>query len=258
VLTDKKSLNIIEFCTKEKMPIFIGCPRGGNAKDFISDFQIDVLLSINYLFLIEADIYNYPKQYAINFHGSLLPKYRGRTPHVWAIINGEKQTGITAHIITKGCDAGDIVFQKVIRINENDTGADILTKYEKQYPIIVNKVLENMKNNKLKGMPQDLSKGSFFGKRTPEDGKIDWNWQKERIKNWVRAQAFPYPGAFSLINDKRIIINKIFYSDSYFHSNQKNGEILNVSPLEVKTPNGVVLIEEYVEDIDLAVGDIFE
>src|SRR5690606_38202127 len=114
--------------------LFIGNPRNGRGHAFLKNYSFDVLLSVNYLYLIEEDLIKMPRRFAINLHGSLLPKYRGRTPHVWAIINGEKKTGVTAHLITKGCDEGPIVSQIQIPIEIQDTGNDILNKFKQKYP----------------------------------------------------------------------------------------------------------------------------
>ena len=133
ILTDKKSLDIIQFSKEKNIPLFSGNPRNGMAYEFIKNIKIDVIVSINYLFLIEQDIYNHSNKITFNIHGSLLPKYRGRTPHVWAIINGEKKTGVTAHLIDSGCDTGDVIDQIEISIEENDTGGIILGKYSNEY-----------------------------------------------------------------------------------------------------------------------------
>src|SRR5690606_10371774 len=90
VFTDKASVKIIDYCNTRRLPMFIGNPRGNAGSDFIKSFCIDVLVSVNYLFLIERSVYLHASKLAFNVHGSLLPKYRGRTPHVWAIINNEK------------------------------------------------------------------------------------------------------------------------------------------------------------------------
>ena len=154
--------------------------------------------------------------YAINIHGSLLPKYRGSTPHVWAIINGEKEAGITAHFIDESVDNGDIVHQIKVPIQDDDTGAMILKKYNQQYPLLIKKILIDIKCDSLKVRAQDATKATYFGKRTPEDGHINWNWSKERIRNWIRAQAHPYPGAFFFINNVKVIVNKASFCDLGF------------------------------------------
>ena len=256
VFTDSKSENIIEYCEQNKLRVFVGNPRNGRAKEFITKNECEILISINYLFLIEEDIINLSKGLTFNIHGSLLPKYRGRTPHVWAIINGEEFTGITAHIIDEGCDTGDILEQIKISIEPNDTGDNILTKYESNYLPLIEKVIDSFNQGKLKPKKQDPKKATYYGKRIPDDGLINWNWQKERIYNWIRAQAHPYPGAFTFLHGKKITIDEISYSDDGYEYKQPNGMVLNSHPLIIKTPNGAVEIKSFREKIELTKGQV--
>lgn len=248
VLTDMHSDEIIEYCSKVTLKCFIGNPRDRKAFKWMNIQQVDFdyLLSINYLFILEEDILHRAR-IAINFHGSLLPKYRGRTPHVWAIINGEKECGITAHLMNAKCDDGDIIKQLHVKIDEEDTGAMFLEKYNKIYPNLVDEVVSVMESGKISTTKQDISKATYYGKRTPKDGGINWDWQKERIRNWVRAQAKPYPGAFSHIGNKKITIYKISFSDFGFVDTIPNGSVLTVidrKPI-VKTQNGSIVLEDY-------------
>lgn len=142
VMTDKDSGRIQRLCKNTNIPYFIGNPRNGKCSNFLSDKEIDVLVSVNYLFIIENNLIQLPKKIAFNIHGSILPKYRGRTPHVWAIINGETTCGITAHRIELGCDEGAIVKQKKIAINKADSGGVILEKYSKQYFPLIKAVMD--------------------------------------------------------------------------------------------------------------------
>lgn len=259
VMTDKKSTSIIELAKEKKLPCFVGNPREGRSQDFIKDKQIDVLISVNYLFLIEKDLIRLPEKMAFNIHGSLLPKYRGRTPHVWAIINNEVETGITAHLIDKDCDTGDIIEQIKIPIEKDDTGANILTKYSENYIPLIERVISKIEDGTLSLSPQDNSKATFFGKRTPEDGKINWNWQKERIRNWVRAQTFPYPGAFTFLDGKKIIIDEVVFDETGFEGAMANGLILSTDPFLVKSPNGVIRVNKFREiDFQIKSGKILE
>jgi methionyl-tRNA formyltransferase len=247
VMTDKRSDGIIAFCQEKKIPIFLGNPRNGKAAAFIANKPVDIILSINYIFIVEQDIIRHPAKYAINFHGSLLPLYRGRTPHVWAIINNEKETGITAHLITEGCDEGDILYQEKLPIESDYTGAHILSLFNQRYPHIVQMVMEMIENNNIRLVKQEHEKATWFDKRTPEDGEISWNWQRERIYNWVRAQTKPYPGAFTYRGDDKIIVYKVAFCDYGFHSNMPDGLILNNNPQPiVKTPNGAVVLTDLV------------
>jgi methionyl-tRNA formyltransferase len=259
VMTDKKSILIQDFCKEDRIPIFVGNPRNGKSLDFISSKTAQVLISINYLFIIENNLILFPEKIAINVHGSLLPKYRGRTPHVWAIINNEKYTGITVHKIDQGCDTGDIIEQLKIPIDDEDTGADILKKYCKAYIPIIETALNKINSNQLQLVKQDETVASYFGKRTPDDGLINWNWQKERIKNWVRALAYPYPGAFTILNNNKLIIDKIRFSEYSYKQEMENGLVISTTPLKIKTPNGVIEIVEIRESVEkpsISIGDI--
>lgn len=245
VMTDKGSASIIDFCEANQIPKFAGNPRNGNSDEFLSKMSCDVLVSVNYLFLVDRKIIEMPKILAFNIHGSLLPKYRGRTPHVWAIINNEAITGITAHLIDLGCDTGDIIEQIEIEIGAQDTGDSILKKYEANYFPLVKRVLDKIKAHQLKTFPQNNAIATYFGKRTPNDGLINWSWQRERIYNWVRAQASPYPGAFTFYLNKKITIDWIDFDDYGFDSDIPDGTIITIDPVRVKTQNGVLRIVKF-------------
>lgn len=247
VLTDRKSDGIIAYAEAQGISLFAGNPRNGKAADFIRAHEIEVLVSINYLFLIEEDLISWPSRCAFNLHGSLLPKYRGRTPHVWSIINGEQEAGVTAHLIVPECDAGAVLDQVSIRILPHDTGQDVLKKYEELYPSLIQKVLDDIHTDELNPQEQDETKATYFGKRTPDDGEIIWDWSAERIRNWIRAQAYPYPGAFTWVGDKKLTIDQVDKDDFRFHQDDENGKILSVNPVRVKTPDGVLKLTIYRE-----------
>lgn len=259
VLTDKGSEAIQTYSKEKSFPLFVGNPRKGATASFIADKSIDVLVSVNYLFLIEPDLIEWPNKMAFNIHGSLLPKYRGRTPHVWAIINNEIETGITAHIIDHNCDTGGVLQQVSIAIDPDDTGARVLQKYRDQYSSLIEGVLENIAKGNHEVTVQDETKATYFGKRTPADGEIDWKWQRERIRNWVRAQAHPYPGAFTFLKGEKVIIDQVGIDDWGFSSDTPNGSILTKEPLRVKTPNGALRILKHRNSEELfSVNSIFD
>ncbi len=243
---------IYDFCKKENLPVFVGNPRNEKAVLFVEKYQPDILLSINYLFIIAPALFSLARLYAINFHGSLLPKYRGRTPHVWAIINNEKETGVTAHIISAGCDEGDVILQHKFEITDEMTGSDVLFQFQTIYPKMIEQILFDIENNNVKTYKQDERKATWFGKRTAESGLLNWDWQRERIHNWVRAQARPYPGAFTFYNGVKITINRIAFSDFGFKDEFPNGYILNTNQLPViKTPNGAVKLIDWEADSEI-------
>lgn len=157
------------------------------------------------------------------------------------------------------CDDGDIVSQKVLPISDDETGAQVLERFNALYPSFVFEVIASIENGCIQRKKQDVSKATYFSKRTPEDGLINWEWQKERIKNWVRAQAYPYPGAFTFYCKNKIVINKVSYTDHGFMDTVANGTILSMidgKPV-VKTPNGALLIEDFVPYVLLSTGELF-
>jgi methionyl-tRNA formyltransferase len=243
VLTDKGSESIVKICNANYIPVYAGNPRKSEVYGFLKEKSCDVMISVNYLFIIDEKVIKLAKRLCFNVHGSLLPKYRGRTPHVWAIINNEKVTGITAHVIDEGCDTGDIIKQIKVKIYKEDTGASILEKFKELYIPLVESILFDFIHNSLTFTKQDENRATYFGKRTPEDGRIDWNWSVERIINWVRAQAYPYPGAFTFYKNHKIIIDKVTKSDYGFHYDVENGTIISLNPLIVKCYNSALKLE---------------
>jgi methionyl-tRNA formyltransferase len=246
IATDELSEIVIEEAQKNQIPLFTGNPRNGALVEFIKQYQmeLDLILSINYLFLLDEELLDF-LPISINIHGSMLPKYRGRTPHVWAIINGESQTGVTAHVIDSGCDTGDVVKQQKVLIENYDTGATMLEKYEQIYPNLLLSVIKDMQSGKLQRMKQDDLMATYFGKRTPDDGLINWSWHKERIRNWVRAQAHPYPGAFTMLEGQKVVIDEVTYSELGFSDTIENGTILQCGEIPIiKCPNGAIQLSK--------------
>ncbi|MGK4199263.1 methionyl-tRNA formyltransferase [Fusobacterium sp. HC1336] len=206
--------------------------------------KIDYLISINYRYIIPEDIF-IKVEFPINIHGSLLPKYRGRTPHVWNIINGEKMTGITCHKIEKVVDTGDIIFQEKIKIDSSWTGNDLLEEMQKRYPEILLKSLQNIEKGEDM-IKQDEKKATYYGKRIPEMGYINFNNLYIDIYNFVRAQAYPYPGAYYYLETgKKIIIDKII-QEKKLELETEIGKIVKVdSNYYVKCRDTIVKILEY-------------
>lgn len=143
---------------------------------------------------------------AYNLHGALLPKYRGRASVNWVLVNGESQTGVTLHHMVTRADAGDIVAQRVVNIDDSDTA---LTLYRKLVPLGAELIREYhplIVGGCAPRHPQDLAAGSYFGRRRPEDGRIDWRWPARRIFNLVRAVSHPYPGATCMLGGRKLFI----------------------------------------------------
>ncbi|MEJ2087196.1 MAG: formyltransferase [Gammaproteobacteria bacterium] len=133
---------------------------------------------------------------ALNMHGSLLPRYRGRAPINWAILRGERETGATLHRMTARPDQGDVLEQMSVPILLNDTALDVSRKVGVVAELLMVRFLDKLRHGALEYKPQDDSLATYFGKRTAEDGLIDWRRPALVIHNLVRAVAPPFPGAY--------------------------------------------------------------
>jgi methionyl-tRNA formyltransferase len=140
---------------------------------------------------------------ALNMHGSLLPHYRGRAPVNWAILKGERETGATLHYMVERADAGDIVDQLAVPILEDDDAREVMAKVTVAAEVILARSLPLLLAGQAPRRPQALLPGAYFGRRRPEDGRIDWRSSAAEIHNLVRAVAPPFPGAFTEVNHER-------------------------------------------------------
>jgi len=173
----------------------------------IAAMKPDVIFSFYYRKMIGRKILDLPSVGAFNLHGSYLPHYRGRCPVNWVIINGERQTGVTLHYMIEKPDAGHIVGQKAVKIEISDTAKTLYDKLCATAKELLNEVLPSIKKEQIPRLKQDLSKGSYYGGRRPENGCIDWNKSASEIYNLIRGVTDPYPGAFAFLdNGDKIII----------------------------------------------------
>jgi len=184
-------------------------PEDPNTPDMIERIralQPDFLFSFYYRNMLQPALLDVPTCGALNMHGSLLPKYRGRVPVNWAVINGEAETGATLHYMTAKPDAGDIVAQQAVPILPDDTAADVFEKVTAAAVQVLDRVLPALAAGTAPRMPQNLALGSYFGGRRPADGRIDWRLPAFRVHNLVRGVAPPYPGAFTAIGSRTLRI----------------------------------------------------
>ena len=170
----------------------------------IRALQPDFIFSFYYRHMLDTALLEAARLGAYNVHGSLLPKYRGRVPVNWAVINGERQTGATLHRMVAKPDAGAIVAQQSVPILPNDTAFEVFNKVTVAAEIIVDASLPKLIQGTATHTPIDLAQGSYFGGRKPEDGRIDWSQSADRIHNLIRGVAPPYPGAFASVQGKHV------------------------------------------------------
>lgn len=166
----------------------------------------DYLFSFYYRHMIPSELLACAKIAALNMHGSLLPKYRGRAPVNWAILHGETETGATLHIMEAKPDAGDIVGQSAVSIGPDETATDVFGKVSKAAVEVIHQVLPELIQGQVPKKPNELNQGSYFGGRKPEDGRIHWEQTAKQVHDLVRAVAPPYPGAFTENRGRKMIV----------------------------------------------------
>ena len=199
--------SVADYCRARGIPVF--SPKDVNAApwpDRIREAKPDLLFSFYYRSMLKKEILGIPPLGAMNLHGSLLPKYRGRAPVNWVLVKGETETGVTLHFMTEKPDAGDIVGQAKVPIAFDDTALTLFGKMEGAASSLLADLLPRIANGEIPRRPNDLARGSYFGGRRPEDGRIDWSRPALEIYNLVRAVTRPYPGAFSELEGEKLTV----------------------------------------------------
>ena len=208
----------------------------------IKKYNLDIMLFIGWYYIVPKSLRSLAKYGAWGIHASLLPKYAGGAPLSWAIINGEKKTGVTLFKLESGIDNGDIIEQKSFFINYDDTINDVYKKAEKiSKKMLLNKLKQT---HEIKFTPQKINKIKIYPQRNPDDGQINWNIDAKGVYDFVRAQTIPYPCAFSNIQNHS---KKIKLLECKVHNikdrEAKPGEIISKkNKILVKTKNKFIEI----------------
>jgi methionyl-tRNA formyltransferase len=213
--------------------------------ELIKKISPDLILVMGWSQILKSEILNIPKLGIIGSHPTELPKYRGRAPISWSILKELKKSALTFFWMDDGIDNGDILDQQFFKISINDDASSI---YEKII-LLGQKMLDDnlllIKSGKIKRTKQDSNKFiEYWNKRTPEDGRINWNDNGISIYNLIRASTKPYPGAFTVYKNKKFIFWKAKLLKNMSHS---PGKILDVSKnsFKVGTSDGVILIKKF-------------
>ena len=175
-------------------------PDDPNAPAFLARLRAiapDFIFSFYYRRMLSSAVLATARRGAFNMHGSLLPKYRGRAPVNWAVLRGERETGATLHEMVDKPDAGRIVDQEAVPIGENDKAHAVMSGITHAAQRVLLRSLPRLLDGTAQLARQDLTLGSYFGGRRPEDGRIDWTKPAWEVHNLIRAVAPPYPGAFT-------------------------------------------------------------
>jgi len=172
----------------------------------LKEVEPDLIVANNWRTWLPPEIFDLPPHGTLNVHDSLLPSYAGFSPIIWALINGEKEVGVTAHRMDAELDMGDVLLQRAVSVGPLDTATDLFHRTVDLIGPLVTDSLDLIDSGKAVWTPQDRSKSSFFHKRSPRDSRIDWTWTAEELERFVRAQSDPYPNAFTHHRGERLRI----------------------------------------------------
>ncbi len=191
-------------------------PADPNAPDVVErirELHPDFLFSFYYRRMLAPALLSIPARGALNMHGSLLPKYRGRAPVNWAVLHGERETGATLHYMVEKPDAGDIVAQTAVPILPDETAGQVFAKVTHAAAATLDRALPALIDGNAPRIAQDLARGSYFGGRRPADGRIDWSRTAREIHDLVRAVAPPFPGAFATLAKRELRVLRTRVTD---------------------------------------------
>ena len=175
-------------------------------KKIIEEEKPDLCIVVGWYWIIRKEILSIAPYGFVGMHASILPKYRGFAPLVWALINDELKSGVTLFYLDDGIDTGDIIACEEFSIDSKDTIMTLIEKSEKCCEKLLKNNYQDILNGKSKRIPQNHAEASYCSERKPADGLIDWKASDKKIYNFIRAQSEPYPGAYTYINSKKIYI----------------------------------------------------
>ncbi|MFH2012741.1 MAG: methionyl-tRNA formyltransferase [Pseudomonadota bacterium] len=210
----------------------------------LKELNPDVIVVVAFGQILSKEILKFPQFGCINLHASLLPKYRGAAPINWVIINGEKLTGVTTILMDEGLDTGDILLQKEVEIEEDDTAESLHDKLAKTGANLLLETLDRLIEGNIKPVPQDNSKATIAPMLKKRDGLIDWGKRAKEISNIIRALT-PWPGAFTHLRDKTLkILNGIAIEEDSKENTPGVVTDIDKKWIKVSTGNGALLITE--------------
>jgi methionyl-tRNA formyltransferase len=239
--------SVAERAREAGLPVI--APPSVNAPDVVAEIARiapDFVFSFYFREIIAPAVLSLARRGALNLHGSLLPRYRGRCPVNWVLINGETETGVTLHHMEARPDRGDIVAQRAVAIAEDETALGLNRKLGDAARLLLREVYPRLVAGTAPRRPQDHARATYFGGRRPEDGAIAWEEPARRIDALIRAVTAPYPGAFTSWRGAQLVVWSGRPLVEHRASGASPGEVLEVRPgtgVVVATGAGALVLE---------------
>jgi methionyl-tRNA formyltransferase len=211
--------------------------------DILRSISPDLIVIVSFGEILKKEILSIPKIGCINVHASLLPKYRGAAPAVWALINGEKKTGVTTFWLSEKMDSGDMILQKEVNIVPEDTRGSLEERLSYEGAEILRETLKRINNGTVERVKQDNTAVTYAPKVSKKDGLVNFGDTAESIHNKIRAMN-PWPGAYTFIKGKRIEIWESEFRDIFAAETPGMVVLLGEKGIGVATGKGLLIIKE--------------
>ena len=217
--------------------------RAKESIEYLSQYDADIIIVVAFGQIVSKEILDMPKYGCVNVHASLLPKYRGAAPIQWAVINGDKVTGVTTQRMAEGVDTGDVIMTEEVVIDEEETGGSLFDRLSTVGAKLCVKTMESIENGTAEYTKQDESQATHTAKIQKELGSIDWSKDAAEIECLIRGLN-PWPSAYTRLDDKTLKIwkAKVISEDNV----AAPGCIVNVTKdsIDVQTGKGILSLLE--------------
>lgn len=235
---------ITGFCKKESIALYV-LENPKKIGEVLQKLEPDLCFVLGWYFIIEKEIIENVPQGFIGIHNSLLPKYRGFAPLVWAMINGEKKVGFSLFEFSDKMDEGNIWANGEVEVEDTDFIQDVICKIENKILDVLEQVYLKILTGEIFSYPQLSEEPSYGAKRLPEDGIINWKLRAQEVYNFIRAQSHPYPGAYTMYNGEKLIIWKAeLYKHTYYGTPGQVGRIMDNNVIVVCGDSKGIVIKE--------------
>ncbi|MBS1488879.1 MAG: methionyl-tRNA formyltransferase [Bacteroidetes bacterium] len=240
-------------------------PEKVNSKTFldkVNTYNCDLLVSMSFNQIFKTEIINLAPMGLINCHAGKLPFYRGRNILNWALINDEKEFGITVHYVDEGIDTGDIILQRTYQITDDDTYATLLEQAYSECATILYDAIKLLQNGNITRVKQSSihPTGFYCGRRGAGDELIDWNQTSRRVFNFIRSICMPGPRAVTYLDGEPVFINKSRIINDVPIYMGKPGQILNKTKdgFLIKTQDTFIEIQDIQTQAIMSIGKCFK
>lgn len=257
---DTQDRILMELAERNSIPLELS--KNINSEEFIAkvkEYNVDLFVSMSFNQIFKSTLINLPKYRTINCHAGKLPYYRGRNILNWALINDEKEFGITVHYMDEGIDTGDIILQEVYPITDVDDYGTLLSRAYVGCADVLYRAIKMIQTGSVKAIKQcEIDPvGMYCGMRQAGDEIINWNQSSREIFNFIRALVKPGPGAVSWINGNKIVVNRAKMVVGAPIYKNTVGQVLGKTEngFIVKTKDTVIEVVEYEYFGKIKIGD---